>query len=116
MDEALARLNDRVQIDDSFLDERVLATSHDLIPWFADYANHLVRDIVPSDLTSHQRRKFMPNVKKFFLDEPYLFHFNIDGIIHRCVPTVEMMSIFEACYSSLVGGCHSRVQIAHKIL
>ncbi|KAK4729796.1 hypothetical protein R3W88_022784 [Solanum pinnatisectum] len=68
------------EINDSFLDEQVLAASNDLIPWFGDFANYLA-----SDLSMH-------DVKKFFWDEPYLFCICDDGIIRRCMPEVEMMN------------------------
>ena len=54
-DEAMRELGDKTDIDDTFRDEHVLAASQDLIPWFADFANYLASDIVPSDLSFHQR-------------------------------------------------------------
>ena len=39
-----------------------------------------------------------------------------DGIILRCVPEVEMLSVLEACHSSPIGGHHSGIHTAHKIL
>lgn len=39
-------LNDGLETDDSFLDERVLAVSHDLIPLFIDYESYLICDVV----------------------------------------------------------------------
>ena len=93
-----------------------MAASNDLIPWFADFANYLASDIVPPDLSFHQRKKFMHDVKKFFWDEPYLYRSCADGIIRRCVPEVEMLSVLEACHSSPVGGHHCGIQTAHKIL
>ncbi|KAK4713402.1 hypothetical protein R3W88_019309 [Solanum pinnatisectum] len=68
----------------------VLAASHDLIPWFTDFANYLASDLVPPILSFHQRKKFMHDVKKFFLDEPYLYRSCSDGIIRCCVPEVEI--------------------------
>ena len=65
-DEAMRDLGDKTDIDDTFPDEHVLATSQDLIPWFADFANYLTSEIVPSDLSFDQRKKFMYDVKKFF--------------------------------------------------
>ena len=53
-DEAMRELRDKTDIDDTFPDEHVLAASHDLIPWFANFANYLASDIVPSDLPFHQ--------------------------------------------------------------
>jgi len=58
----------------------------------------------------------MPDVKKFFRDEPYLFRICADEIIHCCVLEVEIMSILEAWHSSPVGGHHSGIRTAHKIL
>ncbi|XP_069155015.1 uncharacterized protein [Solanum lycopersicum] len=39
-----------------------------------------------------------------------------DGLIRRCVPEVEMLSVLEACHSSPVGGHHTGIRTAHKIL
>ena len=114
-DEAMRELGENVEIDDTFPDEHVLAASHDLIPWFANFAIYLASDIVPSDLSFNQRKKFMHDVKNFFWDEPYLYRSCPDGLIRRCVPEVEMLSVLEAGHSSPVGGHHSGIQISHKI-
>ena len=66
----MRELGDKTDIDDTFPDEHVLADSQDLIPWFSDFPNYLASDIIPSDLSFHQRKKFMYNVNKFFWDEP----------------------------------------------
>ena len=71
-DEAMRELGDKNEIDDTFPDEHVLATSQDLIPWLLDFAKYLANDIVPPDFSFHQRKKFMYDVKIFFWDEPYL--------------------------------------------
>ena len=71
-DEALRELGENAKIDDIFHDKNVLAASHNLIPWFAVFVNYQASDIVPSDLSFHQRKNFMHDVKKFFWDEPYL--------------------------------------------
>ena len=55
-DDAMRDLGDKTDIDDTFLDEHVLAASQDLIPWFTYFANYLASDIVPSDLSFHQRK------------------------------------------------------------
>ena len=41
---------------------------------------------------------------------------HIDGLIHRCVSEVEMLSVLEACHSSPVREHHSGIRTAHKIL
>ena len=72
--------------------------------------------LVPSDLSFHQRKKFMHDVKKFFWDDPYLCWSCVDGIILCWVPEVKMLSVLEACHSSPVGGHHSCIRTSHKIL
>ncbi|WMV32915.1 hypothetical protein MTR67_026300 [Solanum verrucosum] len=65
-EEAMLKLGDGDEINDTFPDEQVLAASQYLIPWFADFPNYLASDLVPPDLSFHQRKKFMHDVKKFF--------------------------------------------------
>ena len=91
--EAMRELGSYTDIDDTFPDQHVLAALQDLIPWFADFSNYLASDIVPSDLSFHQIKKFMYDVKKFFWDEPYLYRSCTDELIWRCVPEVEMLSV-----------------------
>ena len=57
----------QVQIDDTFLDEQILALSHaEISPWFADLANYLATDIIPSKLTFQQNKRFFAEVKHYF--------------------------------------------------
>ena len=49
----MCELGEKAKIDDAFPDEHVLATSHDLIPWFTDFANYLASDVVLADLSFH---------------------------------------------------------------
>ena len=67
-DGSLQELGEKTEIDDTFPDEHVLAASQDLNPWFADFANYWASDIVPPDLSIHQRKKFIHDVKKFFYE------------------------------------------------
>ena len=60
------------------------------------YLNSLASDIAPMDLSFHQRKNFMLDVKKFFWDETYLYRSSVDGLIHRFVPKGEMLSVLEA--------------------
>ena len=115
-DESMRELGDKTDIDDTFPDELILAYSKDLIPWFADFANYLASDIISSDMSFHQRKNFMYDVKKFFWMNHTYIEAVADGLIRRCVPEVEMLSVLEACHSSPVGEHHSGIQTAHKIL
>ena len=87
-DEATRKLEERAEINDAFLDDHVLATTQDLIPWFADIANYLSSDLVLWDLTLYQRKKFLHDVMKFFWDDPYLYRSCADGVNHQYVPEV----------------------------
>ena len=66
--EAMRELGEKSYVDYTFPDEHVLAASHDLIQWFADFANYMASDIVPSYLSFHSRKNNMHDVKKFFWD------------------------------------------------
>ncbi|XP_049360661.1 uncharacterized protein LOC125825364 [Solanum verrucosum] len=105
-----------LEIDEAFPDEHVLAATLDLIPWFADYANFLVSDVLSEGLTFQQRKRFLHDVGKYFWDEPYLYMICVDNIIRRCIPKAEMLHILEACHSSPVGGHHGGARTAYKIL
>ena len=85
VDKTMRYFWEKAKIGDAFPYEHVLATSHDLIQWFAYIANYLESDFVPSDLTFHKIR-IMHDVKKFFWDEPYIYQSYADVIIHHCVP------------------------------
>ena len=82
----MKELGEKAEINDTFPDENLFNSSHDFIPLLADIANFLARDIIPSDLSFHQRKKFMHDVKNFFWDEPYLYRSCADRLILRCVP------------------------------
>lgn len=37
---------EKLEIDNSFSDEQVLTTTLDLVPWFADFINYLMSNII----------------------------------------------------------------------
>ena len=74
----------------------------------------MASDIVPSNLSFHQRKKFLNDVKKIFWDEPYLCRSCDNGLILRGVQEVEMLSVLEAFQSSPVGGHNSCIHTVHK--
>lgn len=85
--------------------------------WYCiDFANYMESDLIPSDSSFHQRKKFVHYVKKLFWDDPYLLCICADRNICRCVLEVEMMSIQEACYFSPDSGRHSNIRTANKML
>ena len=52
----------QVHINHSFSDDQLLVVSlGDWTPWSADIVNYLVAKIIPSDLTSKQKKRFFNN-------------------------------------------------------
>ena len=49
----MRELGGKAKIDDTFPDEHVLSTSHDLISLFTYFSNYLASDIVPSESSLH---------------------------------------------------------------
>ena len=104
------------QINDNFPDEYVLAVSHNFAPWYVDFANYLVSKVMPSDLNSHERKKFLHDVAFYFWDDPFLFKKCADRIIRRCVPEQEMEDILHHCHASDYGGHFGGERTAMKVL
>ncbi|XP_070003052.1 uncharacterized protein [Nicotiana sylvestris] len=96
--------------------EKLLSVSVNGMPWFADVANFFVTGVVPRELSSNQRKKLKRDSLDFYWDESYLFKICTDGVIRRCVPEEEQLSILEACHSSPYGCHHGGVRIALKVL
>ena len=87
-----------------------------MITWFTYFVNYLASDIVPLDLSFHQRKNFIHDVKMFFYDGPYLYKSCSYGLIRHYVPEFDMLSVLEACHSSPVGGHNSGLRTAHHDL
>lgn len=111
-------------IDDSFPDDRLFfAVTEEYIaavrvetPWYADFVNYLVCEVIPSGLSSHQKRKFLHDVRHYYWDEPYLFKLGHDLIYRRCVPYEEVESVIRHCHSLPVGGHAKTSKTTAKIL
>ena len=73
-------------IQDNFPDEQLFKVDTISDPWYADIANYLAGNIVPTHLSSQQRKKFFSEVKYYLWEEPYLYKICADNIIRRCVP------------------------------
>ncbi|WMV41473.1 hypothetical protein MTR67_034858 [Solanum verrucosum] len=101
-------------IDDAFPDESVMLISQTSVPWYADYANFIVCGLLPEDLSSHQKRKFLVDMKKYVWDKPFLFRKCADNIIRCCVPEVEVQEILDDCDASPASGDHGGICTASK--
>lgn len=107
---------EELELDDSFPDEQVLTTTLDLVPLYAYFVNFVFNDIIPDNLSIHQKKKFLHDMNRYFWDESYLFRDCVDKIIRKCIMEVEILSILEACHSSPVRGHHTSDHTARKIL
>lgn len=101
------KISDEIKINDAFSNEEILAAAVEKFPWYADYANYVVSEVIPDNLTFHQRKKFFHDMTHYFWDEPYLFQRYTYNIIRRCVPEVDVLCILEACHASPIGGHHA---------
>ncbi|GKC67605.1 reverse transcriptase domain-containing protein, partial [Tanacetum coccineum] len=61
------------EVDDNFPRETLMEINTKDEPWFADFANYLVADIIPKGMTYQQKNKFFSDLKNYFWEEPYLF-------------------------------------------
>ncbi|PIM97487.1 DNA-directed DNA polymerase [Handroanthus impetiginosus] len=80
-------------INDNFSDEQLLAILASYVPWYADIVNYLTCGIIPFDLSTQQKKKFL-----------------------YCVPEVEMNDILAQCHASPCGGHFQGDRTAAKIL
>ncbi|GKF17544.1 hypothetical protein Tco_0062462 [Tanacetum coccineum] len=68
------------EVDDNFPGETLMEINTKDEPWFADFANYLVGNIIPKGMAYQQKNKFYSDLKHYFWEEPYLFKVDImDG-------------------------------------
>ncbi|CAO2822820.1 unnamed protein product [Amaranthus hypochondriacus] len=104
-------------INDSFPDDQlfsILSISTD--PWYADIVNYLASGVIPHDLNPYEKKKFFHDVKRYFWDDPLLFHESSDDMIRRCVPDEEVESVLTHCHSLPCGGHAASSKTAAKVL
>ncbi|GKD09251.1 reverse transcriptase domain-containing protein [Tanacetum coccineum] len=75
--------SDDSEVDDNFPGETLMKINTKNEPWFADFANYLVADIIPKGMTYQQKNKFFFDLKHYFWEEPYLFKVCSDRMIRR---------------------------------
>jgi len=105
-----------IPIDDAFPDKYLLAISSRQAPRFVDIANYLASEVMPYDLSSHQKNKFFYGIKHYFWEEPFLYKLCKDGIYRRCLPGEEVQSVIFHCHDSACRGHASVSKTAAKIL
>ncbi|GJT95937.1 reverse transcriptase domain-containing protein [Tanacetum coccineum] len=108
--------SDDDEIDDNFPGETLMEISTRDIPWFADFANYLVGDIMPKGMTYQQKNKFFSDLRNYFWEDPYLFKVCSDGMIRRCVSGPETHTILDQCHHGPTGGHYGPTTTAKKVL
>ena len=87
-------------IDDSFSDDQLFSiASIGHLPWFADIANYLACGVKPDHLNPYEKKKLFYELKFYFWDDLLLFKEYVDGMIYRCVPEEEVLSILQHCHN-----------------
>ncbi|KAK0597787.1 hypothetical protein LWI29_028591 [Acer saccharum] len=114
-DENVEESTKLVPINENFPDEQLMAVGVN-DPWYADIVNYLANDIIPADLNSQAKRRFISITRQYFWDEPYLFKYGADQIIRRCVPEEEQQDVLKFYHSLSCGGHFSAKKPALKVL
>ncbi|GKC57192.1 reverse transcriptase domain-containing protein [Tanacetum coccineum] len=108
--------SDDSEMDDNFPGETLMEISTKDEPWFVDFANYLVADIIPKEMTYQQKNKFFSDLKHYFWEEPYLFKVCSDGMIRRCVSGPETRTILDQCHHGPTSGYYGPNVTAKKVL
>ncbi|KAL5564878.1 hypothetical protein UlMin_028042 [Ulmus minor] len=103
-------------INKTFPNEQLFFLTQTQLPWYADFVNYLVSGMLPPDLTSQQKKRFLHDVKFYHWDEPFLFKQCANQMIRRCIPKEETKSILQQCHSSPYGGHFGGVRTTNKVL
>nr|GEW12875.1 hypothetical protein [Tanacetum cinerariifolium] len=93
--------SDDSKVDDNFLGETLMEINTQDEPWFADFANYLVANIIPKEMTYQQKNKFFSD---YFWEEPYLLIVCSDGMIRHCISRPKTQTILDQCHHGPTGG------------
>nr|GEU32374.1 reverse transcriptase domain-containing protein [Tanacetum cinerariifolium] len=61
--------SDDSEVDDNFPEETLMEINTKDEPWFADFVNYLVDDVIPKGMTYQQKNKFFSDLKHYFWEE-----------------------------------------------
>ncbi|GJS57198.1 reverse transcriptase domain-containing protein [Tanacetum coccineum] len=108
--------SDGNEVDYNFPRETLMEINTRDEPWFAEFANYLVGDIIPKGMTYQQKNKFFSDLKHYFWEGPYLFKVCSDGMIRRCVYGPETRTILDQCHHRPTNGHYGPNVTAKKVL
>ena len=108
---------DDITVNDEFPDEKLFAIEDKkAVPWFADYVNYLVANVIPPEFNYQKKKRFFAHIKHYYWEEPVLYRHCADQVIRRCVPEDEMHSILNHCHTLSFGGHFGGQRTAAKVL
>ncbi|XP_019420739.1 PREDICTED: uncharacterized protein LOC109330927 [Lupinus angustifolius] len=81
---------------EGFLDEKLLMIQER--PLFFDIADFKATEVIPDDFNWHQKNKFLRDSRQYVRDDPHIFKIGSDGLLRRCVSSVEAKSILWHCH------------------
>ena len=70
-------------------------------PWYANIVNFMVIGYVP---LGENKKKLQVKSRCHLWDDSYLYRVCSNGLLRRCVPTIEGMQIIEKCHAAPYGG------------
>ncbi|GJZ89228.1 reverse transcriptase domain-containing protein [Tanacetum coccineum] len=91
--------SDDNEVDENFPGETLMEINTKDEPWFVDFANYLVGDIIPKGMTYQRKNKFFSDLKHYFWEEPYLFKVCSEGFYWPTIIKEAYTLVFlcEAC-------------------
>nr|XP_009785879.1 PREDICTED: uncharacterized protein LOC104234082 [Nicotiana sylvestris] len=104
------------QIKEVFPNEQCFAITQDPPPWYVDYVNYLVSGVLPPEIESEARKRFLHDVNFYYWDEPYLYKQCADQLMRKCIPEKEVELVLYDCHTSPYGGHHGGDRTTAKVL
>ena len=81
-------------------------------PRYANIVNFMVAGYVPP---GENKKKLIFESRCHLWDPPYLYRVCTDGLLRRCVPTIEGVQIIEKCHTAAFGGHFGAFRTQAKI-
>ncbi|XP_075098010.1 uncharacterized protein LOC142175325 [Nicotiana tabacum] len=104
------------QIKVAFPDEQLFAITQDPPPWYADYVNYIVSGLLPPEIQSEARKRFLHDVNFYYWDEPFLYKQCADQLMRRCIPEKEVELVLYDCHASPYRADHRGNRTAGNVL
>jgi hypothetical protein len=81
-------------------------------PWYANIINYIMADYIPLGVDN---KKIIQDSRLHLWDDLYLYQVCVDGLLRRCIPSLETWKILENCHSSPYGGHYGAFHTNAKV-